>query len=373
VFAIEEAEVAPEGAAVRIRGSVALPEAAALWARVQPIASRVSSPGTLHFDMSQVEAIDGTAVALLSHLRAELQQRGVRSEFMGASQRVQDVIHLYRGDVRVGRPKRRKAQGTLDQIGAATMASLREVQHALAFRGDLLIASWRVVRAPRSLNWREIAPTIERVGADAVPIIMLINFLVGLVMALQSATQLRRFGADIFIADLIGISMARELGPLMTAIVVCGRSGAALAAELGTMKVSEEIDALRAMGFGPMRFLVLPRTMAMIVVMPLLTLVADIVGVLGGLVIAMLSLDLTPAAYFTQMAKSVKLWDFYSGVIKSALFGLTIALIACQQGLATTGGAEGVGRRTTSAVVTTLFMLIVVDAIFTAFFRATRL
>ena len=156
----------------------------------------------------------------------------------------------------------------------------------------------------------------------------------------------------------------------MTAIVVCGRSGAAFAAELGSMKVNEEIDALRTMGFGPMRYLVLPRAAALMLVMPMLTLIANALGILGGLCVGVLSLDLTAMSYFIQLQKAVKSWDLYSGMIKAAAFGLAIAMISCQQGLATTGGAEGVGRRTTAAVVTTLFTLIIIDAIFTVFFRA---
>jgi phospholipid/cholesterol/gamma-HCH transport system permease protein len=214
---------------------------------------------------------------------------------------------------------------------------------------------------------------MERTGADAVPIVILINFLVGFVMAFQGAVQLKQFGANIFVADLVGLSVTRELGPLMTAIIVCGRSGAAFAAELGSMKVSEEIDALRTMGFGAMRYLVLPRVVALILVIPLLTLMADFVGILGGLVVGLTTLDLSVAGYVNETRKALSVWDVYSGVIKSMVFGLAIALIACQQGLATTGGAEGVGRRTTASVVTILFSLILLDAGFTVLFHAFHL
>jgi phospholipid/cholesterol/gamma-HCH transport system permease protein len=214
---------------------------------------------------------------------------------------------------------------------------------------------------------------MERTGADAVPIVVLINFLVGFVMAFQGAVQLKQFGANIFVADLVGLSVARELGPLMTAIIVCGRSGAAFAAELGSMKVSEEIDALRTMGFGAMPFLVLPRVLALMLVVPLLTVLADLVGILGGLVVGLVSLDLTVTGYLRETAKALKVWDVYSGVIKSVVFAMAIGLISCQQGLATTGGAEGVGRRTTASVVTILFSLIVLDAAFTILFHAFHL
>jgi phospholipid/cholesterol/gamma-HCH transport system permease protein len=192
-------------------------------------------------------------------------------------------------------------------------------------------------------------------------------------MAFQAAAQLKRFGANLLVADLIGISVCRELGPLMTAIVVCGRSGAAFAAELGFMKVNEEVDALRTMGLGPMRYLVLPRALALVLVLPLLTILADLAGMLGGLVVGLTTLGLTARGYWNETVNVVTLWDFSSGVLKSALFGLAIALIACQQGLATTGGAEGVGRRTTSAVVVTLFTLILVDAVLVVFLRVVGL
>jgi phospholipid/cholesterol/gamma-HCH transport system permease protein len=323
--------------------------------------------------MSEVERVDGAITALLSHLRTELQQRGVKSEFVGATPGVQELIHLYRGDVRVGRAKKRRARGTLDQLGGATMNILREAQGVFGFVGQLVLSMRAVLRSPRTANWREVPAMIERAGADAVPIVVLINFLVGLVMAFQSAVQLKNFGANVFLADLIGISMTRELGPLMTAIVLTGRSGAAFAAELGSMKVNEEIDALRTMGFGTLRYLVFPRLVALMLVMPILTLLADVVGIAGGMIVGIGSLDLTANVYLTELHKAVKPWDLYSGLIKSVLFGLAVALISCQQGLATSGGAEGVGRRTTSAVVTSLFTLILIDAVYTVVFRMLNL
>jgi phospholipid/cholesterol/gamma-HCH transport system permease protein len=358
---------------LRFAGHLSFTDAGPLWTELRVHVDAAAGGTTLNFQMQDVERVDGGIMALLAHLRAELQQRGVKSEFHGAHAPIQEIIHLYRGDVRVGRRKERRPQGTLDQIGHATMAMIHEVQLVLAFLGSMVISGLALIRAPRSANWRDLSPTMERAGADAVPIILLINFLVGLVMAFQASVQLKQFGANIFVADLIGISVTRELGPLMTAIIICGRSGAAFAAELGSMKVNEEIDALRTMGLGPMRFLVLPRALALMLVMPLLTLLADFVGILGGLVVGLSSLDLTITSYFTETQKAVKLWDVYSGLIKSVLFALAIALICCQQGLATTGGAEGVGRRTTSAVVTTLFTLIVIDAVYTVLFRALDL
>jgi phospholipid/cholesterol/gamma-HCH transport system permease protein len=354
---------------VGLEGNLAFLDAKEIWSELRAHVAAAAHGSTLSFEMSQVQRVDGGVMALLAHLRAELQQRGVKSEFRGATQRIQEIIHLYRGDERVGRRKRVVPLGILDQLGRATVEVAYEVKFVLTFLGEMIVAGVGVLRAPRTANWRELAPTMERSGADAVPIVVLVNFLVGMVMAFQASVQLKQFGANIFVADLIGISMTRELGPLMTAIVICGRSGAAFAAELGSMRVNEEVDALRTMGLGPMHYLVMPRALALMLVMPFLTLLADLVGVLGGLAVALTNLDLTLSAYVGELQKAVTPWDVYSGLLKSVIFGLAIALIACQQGLATTGGAEGVGRRTTSAVVTTLFTLILIDAAFTALLR----
>jgi len=372
-FDIEQVQTGAGQGEIRLGGNLRFAEAAPLWTELRRLETGAARGQTLNFEMSAVERIDGGAMALLACLRAELQRRGVSSEFVAAGAQVQRIIHLYGGDHAVARLKRRRPLGTLDQLGRATLSILLEAKLVLAFFGQMVVSGLEVLRSPSSANWRELPATMERSGADAVPIVILVNFLVGVAMAFQAAAQLKRFGANILVADLIGISITRELGPLMTAIIVCGRSGGAFAAELGFMKVNEEIDALRTMGFGPMRYLVLPRALALIIVVPLLTLLADVAGVLGGLVVGLTNLDLTVRGYLNQTARVVSSWDVTSGVLKSAVFAFAVALIACQQGLATTGGAEGVGRRTTSTVVVTLFTLILLDAAITVFFRVVGL
>jgi phospholipid/cholesterol/gamma-HCH transport system permease protein len=372
-FTIEHVQTAADQGELRLRGSLRSAEAAQLWAALRSLESGASRGQALDFEMSAVERIDGGAMALLACLRTELHRRGVRSEFVAAGARVQQLIHLYGGDNVTRRLRRRRPIGTLDQLGRATLAILHEGKLVLAFLGEMVISGVGLGRAPRSANWRELPSTMERAGADAVPIVVAINFLVGLAMAFQAASQFKRYGASIYVADLIGLSVCRELGPLMTAIVVCGRSGAAFTAELGFMKVNEEIDALRTMGLGPMRYLVLPRTLALLLVVPLLVVVADVAGLVGGLVVGVWNLDLTTTAYVNETARVLTLWDVSTGILKSLVFALAIALIACQQGLATSGGAEGVGRRTTSSVVTTLFTLILLDAVATVFFRVAGL
>jgi phospholipid/cholesterol/gamma-HCH transport system permease protein len=372
-FRIEHVRVDAKRGVLKFYGRLTFADSAELWKEVRKYSARSKRGNVLDVDLSEAEMVDGGAMALLVHLRAEVHRRGARSEFVNAPAHIQDLVHLYKGDGAVVRRKRRRPVGLLDQIGRATMETLTEFQLVLAFLGEMVIAAFGALRAPRSMNWKEVAPTMERSGADALPITVLINLLVGLVMGLQSSAQLRRFGAEIFVADLVGISMARELGPLMTAIIATGRSGAAFAAELGSMQINEEIDALRTMGFGPMRFLVIPRALGLMLVLPLLTAIADLVGMIGGLAVGVWSLNLTASGYWNETQKAVKFWDVSSGLIKSCAFALAIALISCQQGLAASGGAEGVGRRTTSAVVATLFALILIDTVFTLFFQAGRL
>jgi phospholipid/cholesterol/gamma-HCH transport system permease protein len=204
-----------------------------------------------------------------------------------------------------------------------------------------------------------------RIGVDALPIVALISFLLGLIMAFQAAFQLRQFGANIFVANLVGISMVRELGPLITAIVVAGRSGSAIAAELGTMVVGEEIQALRVMGINENRFLVVPRVWAITVTQPSLTLFANAVGVFGGFLIGVFYLDLSAAAYVQQTISALTLGDLSTGLTKSGVFAWIIVLIGCHCGLRITGGAEGVGRATTTSVVASIFSIIAADSVFT--------
>ena len=352
---------------VRLAGTLTLGGASSLWTELR---TRLTPTMTdeIRFDLSGIESIDGGAMALLVQAKWDLLTAGVRCAFVGGHGPVQTILDLYEGDAAPTPRPRLKRVGTLGQIGNSTLAALTELQLALAFLGRLVLAICGVLRKPRTGNWQEIAPIMNRTGADAVPIVLLINFLIGFAMAFQAAVQLKQFGANIFVANLVGLAITRELGPLMTAIIVCGRSGAAFAAELGTMKVSEEIDALRTLGFGALRYLVFPRMLALFLVMPVLTLLADLTGIVGGLLVGVVNLDLTVVGYLQQTGRALRVWDVYQGLIKSGCFGLAIGLISCYQGLATSGGAEGVGRRTTAAVVTSLLVLIVIDAGFTLLF-----
>jgi phospholipid/cholesterol/gamma-HCH transport system permease protein len=367
-FHVERVDHDPQHTEFRFAGRLSFRDLHDSWAQVRDLLH--AHPPSVRFDLSQVEALDGGATALLLELKSEVLAKGAQADIVGAHGRVRAMLDLYGHH-----PPRPHLQsppqkvGILDQIGRETLSMFTE-NDALDYLGDVVVASGQAVRAPRSVNWRDVTRLMERAGADGLPIVLLISFLVGLVTAFQAAVQLRQFGANIFVADLVALSITRELGPLMTAIIVAGRSGAAFSAELGTMKVSEEVDALRTLGLDPYLFLVFPRVIALVLVMPLLTVLADIVGILGGLLVALLGLDLTVNAYLLETHKALDLWDVGSGLLKSVVFAFSVALIACQRGLATSGGAEGVGRATTSAVVTSLFSLVVLDAIFTMLFNA---
>ena len=325
--------------------------------------------GLVRFDLSRVQALDGGSTAVLLELQSELSQRGARAEIVGAEGSVRKLLELYQSRPARLAPLHPEDAGFFDHVGRLTLEWLAELRGMLAFGGDVLAYGLAALRAPRSIHWRDVGGLMERAGVGGLPIVTLVNFLVGLVIGFQSAVQLEQLGADIFLADLVVLSVTRELGPLMTAIVVAGRSGAAYAAELGTMTVSEEIDALETMRLDAYRFLVLPRLLALLIIVPMLTLIADVVGSLGGLVVGVIALDLPVAAYLNEA--HFALVDLGSGhhvamgLLKSVFFGAAIALISCQRGLAARGGAAGVGRATTSAVVTTLFALIILDAGFT--------
>ena len=348
---------------LRLAGSATLADGAELWRELQ-VALRGAQRAEI--DVAAVTRLDGGAAALLHACKAALLRGGGELRFLGAAGEVAKLLSLYdcertRSCVAPEPPR----TTTLGDIGNFAANAVRTTEAILGFFGDLVAGLVQALRKPRTVHTAELGQLIERAGADGLPIVVLINFLVGAILGLQGAIQLHRFGGDQFLANLVGLSVIRELGPLMTAILVTGRSGAAYAAELGTMTVNEEIDALRTLGQDPQRFLVFPRVLALVVVVPLLTIVGDVVGSLGGLVIARSYLDQPPVVYLQMLQQAVDLGDVGTGLLKSLFFAVAIGLIACQRGLSTRGGADGVGRSTTSAVVVVLFALVLLDAVFT--------
>jgi phospholipid/cholesterol/gamma-HCH transport system permease protein len=325
----------------------------------------------VRLDLARLRSLDGASAALLLGLCDELRARGAEAELAGADGRVREILELVATSPRGVTPRLAPSTpGVLEQVGRGTAELWDFARQILDFTGSTVFAAGQALRDPRSVPWRSVWRVMERTGADGLPIIGLITFLVGLVTAFQGAITLHKYGADIFVADGVAIGVTRELGPLMVAVVAAGRSGAAFAAELGTMRVSEEVDALRTIGLDPYRYLVLPRVLALTLMLPLLTLLGDAFAIAGGAVVGVGSLDVPFTAWARQTHNALDVWYVCSGLLKSVAFGLAIALVACQWGLSTRGGAEGVGRSTTSAVVSSLFLLVVIDSAFTVLYNA---
>jgi phospholipid/cholesterol/gamma-HCH transport system permease protein len=256
----------------------------------------------------------------------------------------------------------------LGQVGDASSVAFRTLLGLLAFFGALMISFWNVITHPRRFRFNAVTQQFEVVGVNALGIVGLMSFLVGIVIAQQGAVQLRQFGAEVFTINLIGRLTFRELGVLMTAIMVAGRSGSAFAAQIGSMKLTEEVDAMRTIGVSPMEALVLPRVLAAVLLMPLLGFYASLVALVGGGLLCWISLDIPPVTFIQRIREVVPMTDVYSGLVKAPVFGLIIAMAGCFQGFQVHGNAEEVGLRTTAAVVQGIFLVIVLDAFFAVFF-----
>lgn len=256
----------------------------------------------------------------------------------------------------------------LERIGRKSHAAIEQATALLAFAGESAwaLAGW--VAHPKRMRWRPILFNVRSAGFDALPIIGLLSFLLGVVVAYQGADQLRQYGANIFVADLVGLSMLREFAPLITAIIVAGRSGSAYAAQIGTMAVTEEIDAMRTLGIEPLELLVLPKIIALVIVLPLLTVFSDVLGVAGGMVMSQTQLGVGFAEFLDRMAKAVSITSYLVGICKAPVFAVIIGLVGCFQGFRTRGGADSVGLQTTRSVVQSTFLVIVADALFSIAF-----
>jgi phospholipid/cholesterol/gamma-HCH transport system permease protein len=252
----------------------------------------------------------------------------------------------------------------LVELGRKTIKVSLGLVDEIAFFGDTVISTGSALLHPTTVRWLDVLRTMRQAGADAFPIVALISFLMGAIIAFMSSIQLKQFGAQIYVADLVAIAIVRELSPIMTAILVAGRSGSAFAAEIGSMRVNEELDALVTMGFDPIRFLVVPRVLAMIVVLPLLTVYADLFGIFGGLTVGTVGLDLTVASYLAESRKVLSIFPVLTSFAKTIVFALLVASVGCQRGFRVHGGADAVGSAATSSVVTSIFLIIVTDSMF---------
>ena len=256
----------------------------------------------------------------------------------------------------------------VSEVGEATAIAFTTLTGLVGFFGAIIIGFFRLVRHPGQIRWNAVVQRFDVVGVRALGIVGLMSFLIGLVIAQQGAVQLRQFGAEVFTVNLVGRLTLRELGVLMTAIMVAGRSGSAFAAQIGTMKLTEEIDAMRTIGVSPIEALVLPRFIAAVFMLPLLGFYASVVAIIGGGLLSWVELDIPPATFFSRIREVVPLTDVYVGLVKAPVFGAIIAITGCYQGMQVKGNAEDVGKRTTAAVVQAIFLVIVLDAFFAVFF-----
>jgi phospholipid/cholesterol/gamma-HCH transport system permease protein len=338
----------------------------------QPL--RALAPGaaqSVAIDLGALEALDTAGAWVLHRTLTQLSRDGVAASFAHA--RPEHATLLEQAAHAGGRhgPAARERHAfteLLVRVGKATYEARDAAAGLLSFFGLLCITIGRSVLKPARIRFVSVVSHMERTGLDAMPIVGLLSFLIGIVIAYQGADQLRRFGAQVFVVNLIGISVLREMGILLTAIIVAGRSGSAFTAEIGTMKVNEEVDAMVTLGLDPVEVLVLPRTLALVLTLPLLTFYADIMGLLGGCVMAVSTLDITVTQFLKQLQAAVPLQHFWVGMIKSPVFAFVIAMVGCYEGLNVARSAESVGRLTTKSVVESIFIVIVLDALFSIFF-----
>jgi phospholipid/cholesterol/gamma-HCH transport system permease protein len=333
-------------------------------ARVQPRAGQF-----VVFECGGLNAIDIAGAWVLYDRSQQLAERGFESDFRGFKaahfkflNQIIDAaaIREYQPEPE-GRPRRHPFRAPLERVGAA---AARQIEDAGQITRALLDGS----RNPSLLIIGETIKQVRETGVQAVPIVVTITFLIGIVLAYQASAQLEQFGAKVFVIDLVSIAVMREMAGLMAAVMVAGRSGSAFAAALGTMKLNEELDALRVMGLNPNQVLVLPRVLGLLIALPLLTVVADLAGLGGGALIAIGALDISTTQFIERVGSSTGLDDFYAGLVKAPFFALLIALVSTLRGLQVTHGAEELGRLTTRAVVESIFLIIVADAFFTTIF-----
>ena len=325
------------------------------------------------FDTQGVTAWDTGLLAFVSKLREWGSADGIEPDLTGLPEGIQRLLRL----ADVVPPRKTGPRDTrlpwLARVGTTGLAAWAGAVAMLTFIGEVFLAVLALLRGKARLRGSDLALYIDECGARALPIVTLISFLVGLILAFVGAVQLRQFGAQIYVADLVGIAMAREMGAMMTAIIMAGRSGAAFAAQIGSMQANEEVDALTTLGLSPVECLVLPRMIALVLMMPMLTLYADLLGILGGGFVGITILGMSPTQYLTQTLNALTLTDFSMGLIKGAVFGVLVALAGCLRGMQGGRSSAAVGMAVTSAVVTGIVFIILADAILTVVYNALGL
>ena len=330
-----------------------------------------TAPGVqrLTFDTQALGRWDSSLVTVLLDIIALAAQRQIVVEQEGLPSGLRRLLHLATAvPERQGARREAIQEPFLDRVGKETLGLIASVGEMLGFVGEAILALWQFLRGRARFRRVEFMMLIQECGAQALPIVTLICFLVGAILAFIGAVQLAMFGAQIYVANLVGMAMTLEMGAMMTAIIMAGRTGAAFAARLGTMTVNEEIDALTTLGLSPMEFLVVPRMLALVTMMPLLTLYADLMGILGGGLIGVTVLQISPVEYFHQTRDALTLSACAQGLIKSGVYGMLVALAGCLRGMQCGRSAAAVGQATTSAVVTSIVCIITASAILTVIF-----
>ena len=334
-----------------------------IWQEAVKVLERASSKRAI-VDASGIDYCDGSGIGLLMELQRHQRETGGELEIKGLREESQKLMDLFDPadfeKSHIAKPIKARLP---EEVGRATFTVWENIHTQISFLGELIVALIYAAGNPRRVRWKDAFLIADTAGVNALPIIALISFLIGLIMAFQAAIPMREFGAEIFVADLIALSILRELGPLMTAIIMAGRTSSAFAAELGTMKVNEEIDALTTMGLNPVRFLVVTRVIATLVMMPLLTIFSNLLGVIGGSVV-LLSLGYPLITYIDRIMSAANYVDLLGGLLKSLAFGLIVAGIGCLRGLKTTTGASAVGDSTTRAVVSAIILIVITDGVF---------
>ena len=325
----------------------------------------------LEVDLTQLTRLDSSGAWLLFRLARDWQAAGLALSYQGLTEQQGALIARAGEDVDIAppaKPPHNAVRARVGAIGRALALAAESFGGFLGFLGQTLVAFGQSLREPRRFRIVALLRQMELTAVNALGIVGMMSFLVGIVIAQQGAVQLKQFGADVYVINLVGRLTLRELGVLMTAIMVAGRSGSAFAAQIGAMKLAEEIDAMRTIGLPPVEILVLPRVLALALMMPLLSFYGAILAIAGGGILSWATLGIPPITFIQRLQEVVPMHDLWVGLIKAPIFGIIIAVTGCYQGMQVRGNAEDVGLRTTAAVVQSIFMVIVLDAIFAVFF-----
>ena len=328
-----------------------------------------NAPEHLLIDGSDVTIMDTVGAWLLQKTIAMLEAQGSTVEMSGFSFEAEHLLTIVteQPGAETPIPPTPHLSG-FAFVGKLTIGALHQAQNMLRFFGEVFIYFLVWLKDPRRTRWRALFALIQTTGYQAIPIVALLSFLIGIVLAYQMGTELKNYGADIFLVDLLGLAMLREFGPLLTAVIVAGRTGSAYTAQLGTMKLNQEVDALQTMGLSSREILVLPKVFALLIALPLLTVIANIAGIAGGMLMSKILFGIGFEDFLSHFQKSIKLSTYLVGMVKTPVFAMIIASIGCFQGFQVKNDAESVGRHTTTSVVQSIFLIIVADAAFSILF-----